>query len=73
MRIFFRAGMYSFCYPYDDSIHYKMINQFLMNLMREYSCVRVLLFDNLHDENKFSRNAILNPNIYTTKRLFEVS
>ena len=73
MRILFRAGMYSFSYPYKDFDNYKSIYFSLTRLIKDYSCVRVLLFENLQQENNFSRNAILNPNIYTTKRLFEVS
>ena len=72
MRIWIRAGMYQFCYPYNDLDNHTSIYNLLKNLMKDYPCVRVLLFENLQQENNFSRNAIINPNIYTIKKLFEV-
>lgn len=64
MRILIRVGMFSYSYPYNHEKHYEMIKKLILSIFRQYSFIKIILFDDLIKENNWSKNAILNPNIY---------
>ena len=69
-RIVIRYKMFEFGYPYNPKKDVKHFNDYIKDVIDKFNVCKIIIFNSLSEELKWSRNAIKNPNLYNIGDLY---